>query len=256
MYLACIVLILATYLSGCVPVLYTGVGQNVPLFEKKGEVALSAGYSEAMGEDYDVVFSSEYVEGFHAQAAAAVGNHTAIISSLYSLKGDGDWSGKGSYFELGIGRFTHNETKNLAGEIFMGVGFGSLNNSYDGSQVNVKYVKPFIQPSGGYTSRYFDLAFTPRIGLVCYTSKSVNLFDAGQINSFDDFWAEKRNTLVFEPGVTARVGVKNVKFQVQYSHTSFNASYGDEGYSPVYKNYLSLGLFILISDRWKTILND
>lgn len=241
---------IASAMVSCAPALYTNVGQNVPLFRKKGEVAMSAGHGSASGENY---LTSSTAEGFSGQAAVAIGKSTAIISSFYSLKDEGeDINGNGNYFEVGIGKFSYSETSKLHGEIFIGTGFGSIKNSEEGEYINLKYVKPFIQPSLGFSSPYFDIAITPRIALVSYTGKSENISEANEQRAFENFWQENKNTIVFEPGFTARAGYKNVKLQLQYSHTSFKYSWPDDtnSYSAVLDDFFSIGLFVLISDRW------
>jgi hypothetical protein len=231
-----------------IPVLYTAAGQNVPLFQKKGEIAMSGGFASASPKDYnynDFDFTP-YMQGFNIQFAMAVDSSVAIISSLYSLSEDDDFISKGNYFELGIGKFKYNLNSNLTGEIFIGAGFGSLKNSMENQSINARYFKVFIQPSGGYSSEIIDVAFTPRVGLVTHTSNSSILNDPAMEQSFSG----KKTKLVFEPGVTLRVGYKNVKLQYQFNYSTFHYNDTDE-IDPVYPRFGSLGLYVLIPNRWK-----
>jgi len=235
-------------MSACGPILYSTTGQNVPLFHKKGEVAFSAGQGMASGDDLSYLVEEE-ANGFAGQFAAAVGNSTAVMASFYSLKGsedDVDWKGKGNYFEIGAGKFKHNEGKNFVGEVFIGVGFGSQKNSYEGEFIDVKYIKPFLQPSWGLSSKYIDIAITPRIAFVSYTNQSSSINDPGLEQSFKEFYSEKKNTFVFEPGITIRGGYQQVKLQFQWNHTTFKFEQDD--YNPVFDDYFSVGLFFMISD--------
>jgi hypothetical protein len=239
-------------LPSCAPIMYTNVGQNVPLFRQKGEVALSGGNASVQGETYWL--GAESADGFYTQAAVATGKHTAVISSYYEICSDeANSDGSGKYFEFGIGRFSYSQKTKLTAEIFLGTGFGSIRNVYDGARIDLKYVKPFIQPSVGFSSRFIDLAFTSRIAFVSYTSNSVSFSDVSQQYAFHKFWEEKRNSMVFEPGFTIRAGFKLVKLQIQYSHTSFNYDWSSESekHSAVYNDYFSAGIFVLISNRWK-----
>lgn len=245
--IASVIVISEFLLQSCAPALYTNVGQNVPMFKKKGEVAFAVGRGST-GNDHGSA------EGISMQAAAAVGKSTEIISSFYSMKNDGgDSEGSGNYFELGIGKFKYGEESKLTGEIIFGTGFGSIRNSMGSDHINLKYVKPFIQPSGGFSSKVLDIAFTPRIALVSFTSKSERISDSQQQRSLDAFWNENKTSMVFEPGFTIRLGFQNVKLQFQYSHSSFNYEWpdGTDRYSAVFDNFASFGAFVLISDRWK-----
>src|SRR5688572_22818447 len=152
--------------SSCSPVLYTTVGQNVPLFKQKGEVAFSGGSAATSHED-DV----SSAEGFNIQAAAAIDSSLSIMCSLYSLKNmdaDNDWIGKGNYFELGIGKFKQSSKSKLIGEVFCGVGFGEIKNSSTFGDISEHYIKPFIQPSGGFSSKIVDVAITTRVAMVFF----------------------------------------------------------------------------------------
>lgn len=242
-----VVVVSGFILHSCAPALYTNVGQNVPLLKKKGEVAIAAGRGST-GNDHGSA------EGFNAQVAGAVGKNTAIFSSFYSMKNEGgDSEGSGNYFEIGIGKFKNSEENKFIGEIFFGTGFGSIRNSVGNDFINLNYVKPFIQPSGGFSTKVLDIAFTPRFAIVSYTKKSENISDTQQQQSFDQFWTENKTSFVFEPGVTVRLGYQNVKLQFQYSHTSLKYEWpdGTESYSAVFDNFASFGIFILLSDRWK-----
>ncbi len=238
-----ILIAIALCLTSCSPVLYTTVGQNVPLFHKKGEVAASVAHA-----------GTNYADGTSFQVAAAIDSNTLLMSSFYSLNNVAG-SGSGRYFELGAGKFKYNPVTKLCGELILGVGFGSINNSFRTdpyyntyTNVNANYFKPFIQPSFGFSTKIIDIALTPRVGLVTYTSKSDNVTDPQLRSALDDYYSAKKSTLVFEPGITVRAGFKNVKLQVQYNHTSFN--YTSANLDPVDKDFVSVGLHILISDRW------
>jgi len=230
-------------LTSCAPILYTTVGQNVALFHQQGEVSLSVAHAE-----------TNYASGTGVQFAAAVNSRTLLMSSYYSLNNVAG-SGSGSYFEFGAGKFKYNATTKLCTEIVLGTGFGSIRNTISNSGnssnyfVNANYLKPFIQPSFGFSGKIFDIVFTPRIAIVTYTSRSDNATNPQIRTSLDNYFSEKHSTLVFEPGVTLRAGFKNVKFQLQYNHTSFNYVSSDN-FNPVDKEFISAGIHILISDRW------
>lgn len=242
--------IFAMGISSCGPVLYTTVGQNVPLFQKEGEVALSIG--AATTSNISDVYYGSSANGISVQGGVAISNHIGIISSYNALKVDNydEWTGRGNYFEFGLGAFKHNEGQRFIYEVYIGSGFGSLKSSFENEFVHAKYVKPFIQPSVGFSMDYFEVAFTPRIGLVNYSSKSFNLTDPESSFAIEDYFRKKNSTLVLEPGITIRGGLKNIKFQSQVNITTFNYTSSDQ-LEPVHNLYLSFGVFFLITDRWK-----
>lgn len=236
---------LALCVSSCNPGLYSTVGQNVPLFTEKGEVALSGGKSNSTNE-YEVI------KGFHAQLAIALDSNLAVISSLYSLKSMDDetvnrWAGKGSYFEVGIGKFKTNKSRKITCEIFIGAGLGSLKNTFESEYVNARYLKPFIQPTVGFTSKYFDVALTSRIALVSYLSHTQQL-DTDENYQISNFFSTKEKTLVFEPGLTIRAGFEHVKLQIQSNYSTFR--YEAVDFEPIYNHYSSIGIFFLVTERW------
>ena len=228
--------------NACSPIFYSSIGQNVPMLESKGEVKLNVGYGSSAGND----FWSESTSGFAGQAAVAVGRSTSIIGSYYSLRlDDMDWTGRGTYYELGIGKFGEDQKRSLYGEIILGMGSGKIRNSNDlGEFANVNYIKPFLQPSGGYRGKNLECAFTPRLAVVSFNKSSSQLSDPIQSSQFYDFIQDKKTTFVFEPGVTVRAGVENLKFYFQYCYTTF--TYSSEDFDPVLDSYVSIGLTLKI----------
>lgn len=229
-------------LTSCSSVVYTTVGQNVPLFQEKGEVTFSGGIGE-----------TSRAGGINAQLAVAVSDHVAVMTSYYNLKSEE--VGSGSYVEAGAGLFKRLSDQ-VTGEVFAGIGFGSHHNttfshpsgySWD---MNANYFKPFIQPSLGISTGSLELAFTPRIGFLSYTSHSDTYTNGTTMRAaIDDYFQSKQNSVVFEPGLTLRLGYRAVKVQAQYNHSSLN--YSSPDFKPVDREFISLGIFVLISKRWR-----
>src|SRR5690606_38616650 len=114
--------------------------------------------------------------------------------------------------------------------------------------INVKFFKPFIQPSFGFSSRYFDIALTPRVAYLAYTSKDDFKFvqDGDQLDPIQYFNKNDKQFL-FEPGITIRGGIPVVKLELQYSHSTLGEPLSD--YTVVNSDFFSLGLRFLISER-------
>jgi hypothetical protein len=227
--------------SGCTPVLYSNVGQNVPMFTQKNEIAGSVNYGISGSEVFSIM------------GAYAVSDKWAAIASYYSISGMGsgdyDWSSKGSYFEMGGGRYGTFSNATFAYEIFGGIGFSGVNNTRKDDVIKANYVKPFIQPSVGIISKHAEIIFTPRIAYVGYTNSSCRTGDAMLRNQVDNYFNSNGSKFVFEPGVTMRLGFEKVKFQFQANHSFFNATRSEDLY-PVEDNFMSVGLFLLISNRY------
>ena len=236
----------SSLLSSCSPAFYSTVGQNVPLFHEKGEVALSGGIMSASNTSEG--FSPlNFTPGLALQGAVAITSGAALFGSLYHMNYDGQYQINGNYCELGGGLFTYKPKSMFIGELFAGVGYGTIDNQMDAQELNAEYIKYFIQPSAGFSGRVFDVAFTPRMGVVNYLSHSTS--DRADVR---EFFGEKKTTFVLEPGITIRGGYRNFKAQYQMNYSTFNfsqANYNEE-FDPVIDCYSSLSLFIMISRHW------
>lgn len=248
-----LLLSIAVFYSSCHPVLYSSVGQNVPMLQQKGEAALHVGYSESYGEGSYIANETDG-KGLAIQTAYAIDSSLALMGSFYSMKnlsspGPEDWISKGSYGEIGFGKFGGNKNHLISYEAFAGLGYGSIANTLGSEHVDVKFWKPFVQPSIGYTTKYFDAIATLRMGLVSYSSESYSLTDPTYQQDTQTYFDQNKTTFVFEPGITLRGGFENFKIQVQYAYTSFEADNKD--IAPVNKDFISIGAFFLISNRYK-----
>lgn len=248
-----LLMISAALLVSCSPVIYSNVGTNTPMFTEKGEVAINGSYaSTTVSGD---VFYTTTTSGVGLQGAYAIDDHWAAIGSFYSLKNreepndDYNWIGKGTYWELGGGRYgTIGSKKLFAYEIFGGFGSASIKNEdylNRSNYLNINFSKPFIQPSIGFIFKYVDLIFTPRFGYVIFSNPSYNLI-GGEPN-----YELPKDSFIFEPGFTLRAGFKGVKLQLQYNFSNYKYSNIEEMQAGVNDMYASFGLHVLISDRYK-----
>jgi hypothetical protein len=234
-------------LTGCSPVLYSNVGQNVPLLQQKGEFTGQVAYVESTG--------AHSVAGFGLQGAYAATDKVGVITSLYSISDLGqagdDWSGSGSYVELGGGLYGGKPEEKFLYEGYAGVGYGSIKNKsqVDYSEyINMKYIKPFVQPSIGFVTRYFDFALTPRIAYLSFISQDDYSLDTDtEPNSPREFLDDNNNTLVFEPGFLLRAGIPGVKLEIHYNHSSIKEPSGS--YIVNNHEFFSIGLRFLIAER-------
>lgn len=243
-----ICLIISNLFVACGPVLYSNVGQNVPLFQEKGEFSGQVSYSGSNG--------AWTADGIGIQGAYSVSDKVALISSFYSMKGDeleedNEWEGNGSYFELGGGLYGGNSKKKFLYEAFAGLGTGGIKNQSvinAGEFINVRYLKPFIQPSFAFSTRYFDLALTPRVAYLSYTSKDdFNILQDGEQVNPSEYFNNNDKKFLFEPGIMIRGGLPGVKLEFQYNYSTLG---GQLDNNLVNSGFFSLGLRVLISNRF------
>lgn len=240
-----LVLFVSALLQACSPVMYSNVGQNVPLFKEKGEVFLQGGISGSDGE--------ESVSGGGFQFAYAISDHWQSNVSFYSL-GDkttsdpDEWRGSGSYFEIGGGYYSTSLNKKWVYELSGGLGFSEIKNHLGGvssDYIHVKHFKPYFQPAIGLSLKNFELAFAPRIAYIKFKDKGYMLNDMTLTQEVQNFYGKNSDVLVIEPGFTLRGGIKNIKIQAQL----VLASFGQENSQFINDVFFSLGLAFLIPSQ-------
>lgn len=234
------------FFQSCSPVPYANVGQNVPLFKNKGEVNINAS-----------VANTDDAAGWGAQTAWAVDSSIAVIGSFYSMKESDapqspeEWSGKGRYFELGVGLFGNGKKDpGLVYETFAGLGFSRIENqTAAGSHLDVRYNKFFLQGSIGYSINWIEIALTPRISYINYTKHSYSFPDAENNTAAAAYFRNNDGKLVLEPGVTVRLGYENIKLNVNYCGSTFKAKEAED--INLNTEFVSIGLNYLFTNRYK-----
>ncbi len=205
------VLIACTLFVSCTPVFYAPNTSNVPLFQKKGEGMINAGFS-----------GGEIVGGGEIQGAIAANDHlgimvnTAFFSGNESEESTEEGSGKGYLVEGGAGYFTTLD-KNVVFEAYGGVGFGSVtNNHYYGGTSKVGLTKLFVPPALGYTVTNVDIGVASKISAV--------FFNVNSIEGLDEYDMEEINLLkenptyfFWEPSIFIRFGFEAIKAQLAYT---------------------------------------
>ena len=227
-------LVYVVVFSSCSPVLYTPSTQNVPFLKEKGEVNIGGG-----------LISTEDADGFSLNFAVAVDSNWAVAGAFNKLVGGDEnstdyWDSRGSYFEGAVGKFGSSAKGPWVYEGFLGLGYASVKNEKESNLVNAQFLKPYFQPSFGLRSKCWDIALTPRLAVVHYISDQIEIINPEYGSFANDFFDSKKTSLVFEPGVTVKLGVKNFKLQLQYVYSTF--SYDSQGSHPYNDEVLSLGL--------------
>ncbi|MBL4655598.1 MAG: hypothetical protein JKY33_07235 [Bacteroidia bacterium] len=184
---------------------YAPNAHNVPLFKEKGEMRISAILSQG-GYDY---------KGMEIQGAYAITDKIALSANGFMAHAEDDnspKSGRGSFLEIGPGYYKP-LNKHFVFETYTGIGAGKVYNRYrDRSISTVNFLRYFVQPSIGFTSKVFDAALSSRICGLYYYSVHSNSIE----NSESLFALQYALPLLIEPALTIRLGWKNVKIQGQF----------------------------------------
>lgn len=235
--------------TSCYHVYYAPNTANSPLFSEKGEVKINGLYSGGADSDF---------EGGEIQVASAVTNHVGVmVNAMFAGRTEPveDWngngshseSGKGSYVELAGGLFTaFDPKKKCIGEIYAGIGSGTVNSNYGNSwNSKVNSTKLFLQPAVGYKTRYFEASFVPKVSFLHWKVKSENISDVSETSDMTMI-KQNPNLVNFEPALLIRAGSEHVKLQ---GSLSFSSSH-DEVY-PIETLNASVGVSINIKPKKK-----
>ena len=235
LFRCCQIIAFSILVSSCSPVLYAPTTQNVPLLKEKGEVNIGGGYS-----------NTDSGEGISLNFAVAIDSSWAVAGGFNSLGGGeknsaDSWRTTGNYFEAAAGKFGSSSLGPWVYEAFLGLGYGAINNEINNDYVDAKFLKPYLQPTFGLRTKHVDLVVTPRLAVVNYISESIRIDQPQNEGEVINFFDEKGTSFVFEPGATLRLGIRNVKLQLQYVYSSFSYDSGD-GDEPFDSEMFTLGL--------------
>jgi hypothetical protein len=228
--------------ASCTHVYYAPNTANAPLLSEKGETRMNALYSAGGVSEFtggELQFAHAVSKNFGVMMNGMSVSRTDEVST-WDL--DPNWNfasethtekGKGSYIEFAGGYFkTLDNKRKWLFETYGGFGIGTANNDYgfgDHSKVNSN--KIFIQPSLGYKSKYFEMAFVPKISFINWKMKESNLSNSNNEYLKTDLSTieEKPHFTSFEPALLLRGGGANFKVQasLSYSKVQSGATYQD-----------------------------
>ncbi|WP_296701626.1 hypothetical protein [Algoriphagus sp.] len=256
----CFAVFISFAINSCSPIVYSNVGHNAPMFEKKGEVSINPSYASSNAA-LNLYQSDDASRGFGFQGGYALSDKVAIISSFYSMGGEGDpeiqdWKGNGTYVEFGGGIYGRSQNKKIGYEVLGGIGFSGIKNkNFNGLEyLNVSITKPFIQPSIGFISKYFECSFIPRIAYVSIEDRGMRINDSNRLSDLRRQFEKNNKQVVFEPGLQFRFGFENVKMQLQWSFSNFNFSSDEVNFH--HDSYGSIGLNFRIKGQNENELSN
>jgi hypothetical protein len=213
-----ILAVAAFLITSCHHVYYAPNTVAVPLLAEKHDVRINGLYSTG-GE-------SEF-SGAELQFAYAPSKHFGVMFNAMAVgqkENTGDYleSGNGRYGEFAAGYFNRFELKWIF-ETYAGFGGGKVNNEYGmGDHSTIGMTKFFIQPAIAFKSRYFEMAFAPRFGIVNWKEKesSVKYFENDYAHYDLMAIRAKPSFFTFEPAIILRGGGEHVKIQFGLSFSN------------------------------------
>lgn len=193
-YVACLLMII---LFSC-KTAYVPNTVNVPLFDDAGQVRISG---DANG---NIQFAASPTRGFGV-----------MVNAMFRKDGDNadPVRGSGSFFEAGIGGFSH-ASGLLRYEAYIGGGVGKTKTVDNGKNFEANGARFFFQPSIGVHHRIFEVAFTPRL-VAGKFQKPTTTYTSAELQTNNLFDIDKPTWVFFEPALTGRIGYKWMKLQLQ-----------------------------------------
>lgn len=229
----------ALFIASCTHVYYAPNTANAPLLSEKGETRINALYSAGGASEF-TGGELQFAHAVHKNFALMV-NGMAVSRSdeVSTWRLDPNWNvvtehhtekGKGSYIEFASGYFkTLDKKRKWVFETYGGFGVGSANNDYGfGDHSKVNSTKIFIQPSFGYKTKYFEMAFVPKLSFVNWELKEKSVSHTNNDYLRADFTSIENHPhfALFEPSWLLRAGGALFKVQaaVSYSGVSMGSS--------------------------------
>ena len=238
-----VIIVLAFTLNSCTHYYYIPNVQNVPLFREKDE--FHATVALGGGEEATTV---------EVQAAYAVTNNLAVMTNFMAARGgerSGNNWGNGKYIEGAFGYYKPFSEYGVA-ELYAGLGTSNQRHQYGTDVENygtadLSFMKYFIQPSVGLSSRSFDVAISTRFSRLSFYNIDNKVTMNNDALYYVDTIAQNKVSNLFEPALTLRGGWKNVKLQLQLSFSK-NLSHSNLRFE---KSNVSLGFFYTLANRYR-----
>lgn len=216
--LATIAIALQAIATGCSPSIYAPNAQNVPMVRRAGEAHLSA----------SVGVLERFPDTYEAQGAYALTDRVALMANLMMVsykKPDSLTSitVKGQVAEAGGGLYKE-FSSNLVGDVYAGFGGGSVTTTDRRTDslgrvymnnFSAGIYRFFVQPSFGFTSRYFDAAVSVRACMVRYSAPDTSNIMPGYMTDNHLENVNRQTFFFLEPAFTVRAGDGNLKLQGQ-----------------------------------------
>ena len=212
--------------SSCVP-RYIPNRQNVPMLQEKNEFRASVN-----PRNLQLAYSP-------MQGLGIMANGFYMEQSAWRVYSDDDTERARQFLslaEIGLGYYCPISPDSAwRFEIYSGYGTGNArihlqertgnrwlgSGSYDIERnFNARQNRFFVQPAIGYSSEYFEAAFSTRISALSFLDIRLTNFTSYTEKYYGLEELGKRRFLLAEPALTLRAGPKYVKFEAQIGYTS------------------------------------
>ena len=228
------------FINACSPIYYVPNSQNVPLFTEKGEGRISASF-----------VTSDNASGINFSGAHSFSQHFGAIGNIFLVGVDGLFpdrkTRKGHLIDAGLVYFLPFGNI-MVFESTAGFGGGAAtnrdNNDYGYGDSKVNFTNFYLQPSIGLASKNFDLALSTKYSILSY--HNLTIYSPQTSNDGDYSYPDSKAYSLLEPAITARVGWKHVKLQLQYVYR-FNLS--KASLNRDLQNF-NFGLYFMLTDKY------
>lgn len=205
--------IFALTVCSCSPIYYSGSTQNVAMLEEQGSFRAGASGNDSRGG---------------GEFSYAVTDHFGVLGNgtVYFPKDDDNGNGgSGSRFEFG-GLYYTKLGEKMRFETNAIVGFGNVENhfpatavDYPGTngKISANIFSYGIQPALGFSSKYFQMAFSCKLFGLNYNGISGNLIYQGE--NQQQYLADNKSNFMVEPALTLRGGFEFLKLQLQFGRS-------------------------------------
>ena len=224
---------------GCSPVYYVPDTQNVPLLTKESDTFVSL----------HLVGNSDKKTGLQGAYAVTDNIGLQLNGSLFSVANDKNGNGgNGGLINVGAGYFFC-LANHLVFDCYALVGYGEMENHFAAGidefsgdplsnvgSISSRFATYCVQPSFGFTSRWFDIAASVKFSGVSYFNITGNLV-YNNINQVH-YLRSHGNQLFVEPALTVRAGYAPIKVQFQIGMSRNLMTHG----FPQHEHYTSFGL--------------
>ena len=242
-----LVIVLMMSLSSC-KVMYKPGMQNIPLIKEKGDLTSTLSYN-----NYQLAYGLTDQFGIMANGHYNINEWSSSFDSISS----NEYTTRRWSADLGAGYYKAFGDNGIF-ELYGGGGFGMYDFDYDvfendefqsTYEYDASSWRVFLQPSLGFVSDNFEVAFSTRF-------MGVSFFDIAYRNyTEEDLIYEDLNDLgttmypFIEPAVTIRAGHKSVKFHIQLIYSK-KLTERSLSYMPV---NLNIGINLRISDLFNKV---
>lgn len=202
--------------SSCAHKYYYPMSNNVPTHDGKHELSVNGNLN--VGED---------INAYEVQLAYSITDHIGLMGNFAYANAkiqQAQDHGNGYISDIGVGYFTKNN--NFYASIYGGVGLSGQNHNYfitdtKTESIRVNYFNGFVQPALGLSTNYFEALLSVRMSLLNYGNVNNTLDPALQPESYNglNVLNEHNPFIVFQPALTLRGGLPNLKLQTQLGLT-------------------------------------